>query len=275
MSQKTVERELRRPDSFQAWGYHLIKILNQYQKLIWFTLIPLLVVGAIGYGVYWYRGEQAAKRRAELAKVFGVQADESREIGKKQEAIQKQIEDLRAKNQVPDKDGKIAELSPDVKNQITALEKSLTQLKPDRTKSNAAFKEFYNGHKTSAEGWTAGLTWAGRTLADGKIAEVRPVVDEIVSASSKDKFFQMQSRLLRLSIMEELGEYDAALKEADEVLKVAPEEAKASVLLTKGRVQYFKNDYPEAKKTLEQLVEKHASSPEAQKAKALMSLVAG
>lgn len=74
-----------------------------------------------------------------------------------------------------------------------------------------------------------------------------------------------------IGILEDTGEFDAALKECDILLGLATDDAKPAVLLTKGRLQYFKKSFPEARTALNEIIEKHASSPEATKARSLMT----
>ena len=82
--------------------------------------------------------------------------------------------------------------------------------------------------------------------------------------------FQRLSLML-VGIMEDAGEFDAAIKECDVLNGLATDEVKPSILLTKGRLQYFKKAYPEARTVLSEIVEKFASSPEATKARSLMA----
>jgi hypothetical protein len=268
-SHKKLEQSLKRPDNFQEKILKSIQFVskNQIQILKWTS--PLFVVALIGYGIYSWQNHKATERRGELAKIMAMQTEEQSSVQKHRDELQKQIDALRSTK--PLADGKKSEPSAENLAKITTLESQISDLKPDNTQSSAALKKFYDEHKSEAEGWVAGLTWSSRLLNEDKGAEARPVVEAIAKASIANKFYQLTSRFMLVGILEDVGEFDAAIKECDILAGIATEDAKPTVLLAKGRLQYFKKSYAESRTVLSEILDKHASSPEATKARSLMA----
>ena len=266
---KQLEKSLKRPDSFQDHILNAIQFITNNRRMVVMMISPIIVIAAIGYSIFSYRNHKAASRRAELATLFAMQTTEQNSVGKQRETIQKDIDTLRSTKQGAD--GKKTELSGEALAKVALLEKQMSDLKPDTSASTAAFKKFYDSNTTTTEGWTAGLIWASRQLQDNKTADARPVIEAIVKNSTSNILFQRTSRFMLVGIMEDAGEFDAAIKECDVLNGLATDEVKPSILLTKGRLQYFKKAYPEARTVLSEIVEKFASSPEATKARSLMA----
>jgi len=269
-SHKQLEQELKRPDSFQDYGVRALEYIVAHKGKLALMMAPLLVVVVVGYGIYGWQQNQSVHRRSELAKILTMESAEQTSVGKQNEAIQKEIDTLRAGTANTDKTKK-PELSAETLLKISELEKKLADAKPDHSASSAAFKKFYDDHPKDPEGWMAGIAWASQQLKTGKISEVRPVIEDISKASSSHKFYQIQSRFMLASILEDLGEYDAALKEADVLSGLVENEAKPMALLLKGQLLYFKKDHSAAKTVLSELVEKHGSTREAQMARSLLA----
>ncbi len=268
---KQIEQQLKRPDTFQDTILKAMDYATNNTGKVAMLLAPVVGVALIGYGVYAFQQSKASGRRAELAKIMAKQTTEMMDVGKAQEKLQAEISQLRAAPKTDSKkDG--AEVAANALK-IAELEKKANDIKPDHAGSTANFRTFYDSHKTDVEGWMAGLSWAGRKLEQGQVTEARPVVEEIVKASTTQNFYQIQSRFVLLSILEEQGDFDGATKEADILLGLVGDDTKPTVLLAKGRLQYFKNAKPEARVVLTEIIEKHGSSPEAQKAKSLLAMI--
>jgi predicted negative regulator of RcsB-dependent stress response len=266
---KQLEKSLKRPDSFQDQILKSIQFVTNNRRMVMLMFSPVVAVAVIGYSVFSYMNHKSAGRRAELASLFALQATEQTNLGKQRESMQKDIDTLRSTK--PGADGKKAELSGEVLAKVALLEKQMADLNPDTSASTAAFKKFYDNNTSSAEGWTAGLVWASRQLQDNKTADARPVIEAIAKSSTSNILFQRTSRFMLVGIMEDAGEFDAAIKECDVLASLATDEVKPAVLLTKGRLQYFKKSYTEARAVLNEIVDKYASSPEATKARSLMA----
>ena len=271
--QKQIERSLKRRDSFQDQILKGIQLLANNKRRVMMLISPVIAVAVVGYSVFGWMNHQASQRRAELAKILTLQTEEQNGVAKQKEELQKKIEELRAASK-PAKDSKDAKkpaLSAESLAKITLLEKQIADLKPDTSKSSEGFKKFYDSHKDSPEGWMAGLTWASRQLQDNKGSEARKPIEEIAKASTSNAFYQLNSRFMLIGLLEDSGEFDAAIKECDVLMKLATDDAKPSVLLAKGRLQYFKKSYADARLALNEIVDKHASSPEATKARSLLA----
>lgn len=268
---KQIEQKLKRPDTFQQNILKGINYTKNNPTRILTMLTPLILIAIAGYGFQVWKQRQAEHRRVEVSKLIAMVTEENNAIGKQQEEVRKEIDALRNPPGVkPDATGKKPALSAEILLKISTLEKKLTDTKADHTKSSAEFKKFYDANKNNAEGWLAGMSWAGEQLDHGKAADVKPVVEEISKASLNHKFYQIQSRYMLANIQEELGEFDAALKEADVLVSLVDDDSKPMILLLKGRLLYFKKDAG-ARAVLSEIVEKHASTREAQTARSLLS----
>ena len=100
-------------------------------------------------------------------------------------------------------------------------------------------------------------------------------LEKIVADAKKEDVIQIQGLLLLISIVEDKGDFDAAVKYADQLEKVAGPELKARAQLAKGQAQYLKKDFPGAKATLEKLIADHGTTPEAERARGLLVLIPG
>jgi len=269
--QKTKDQALKRPDSFQDHILTGINFVSSNKQRVLMMMAPLLIVASGVYATFLWTQNKADSRRAELAKILTLHSDEEGSVAKRREEIQKQIEPLR--NTKTDKDGKKSATSPENLATITKLEKQIADLKPDHTKSLAEFKGFYDANPDSVEGWMAGLKWASNQLQAAQTADARKIVEQIAKASSANKFYQMNSRFMLIGLMEDAGEFDAALKECEILAKLASEDAMPSVLLSKARLQYFKKSFDDSRTSLKVILDKYASSPEATKARGLMAIM--
>lgn len=268
---KQIEQQLKRPDTFQQTIMKGINYATSNPARVVKMLTPLILIALVGYGIQSWRTRQANHRRAEIAKIFMMQTDENNAVVKQQEATRKEIDALRnPADAKPDATGKKPELTADTLLKISALEKKLTDTKPDHAGSTTAFKKFYDGNKNNAEGWLAGMSWAGYQLEHGKVADVKPVLEEITKVSLDHKFYQIQSRFMLANVLEELGEFDAALKEAEVLTSLVDDEGRPMILLLKGQLLYFKKDAG-ARAVLTEIVDKHGSTKEAQTARSLLS----
>lgn len=268
---KQLEQKLKRPDTFQQNIMKGINYATNNPARILKMLAPLILIAIAGYGFQVWKQRQASHRRIEISKLLAMVTEENNAVGKQQEEVRKEIDTLRNPPGVkPDAADNKPVLSAETLLKISTLEKKLTETKADHSKSSAEFKKFYDTNKDNAEGWLAGMSWAGNQLAQGKAAEVKPVVEEIAKASLNHKFYQIQSRYMLANIQEELGEFDAALKEADVLISLVDDDSKPMILLLKGRLLYFKKDAG-ARAVLSEIVEKHASTREAQTARSLLS----
>jgi predicted negative regulator of RcsB-dependent stress response len=267
-SHKQIEKSLKRPDTFQETLLNALDFMKNNPKKIALMIAPLILVICGGLGFYLFQKSAAVKRRAELAAISAMQMDEARNVAKKIESIQKEIDALRKS---PGSDPKKPELSAESLLKIGTLEKQLTELKPDHSGSAKAFRDFYDKNKKVTEGWMAGISWASFELENRRIADAKTILEEIVKSSTGHKFYQIQSRLMLANCLGEIGDFDNALKETDVLLGLVEDDAKAMALLLKGELLYFKKDAVNARTVLSELLEKHGSTREAQFARSLLA----
>ena len=269
--QKIKDQALKRPDSFQDHVLNGINFVSTNRQRVLMMMAPLLIVASGVYATYLWTQKKADSRRAALAKILTHYSDEENSVAKQREELQKKIEPLRSTK--TGKDGKKLPNSSENLAAITKLEKQAADLKPDHTKSMSEFKRFYDSNSDTVEGWMAGLKWASNQLQESQIPEARKVVEQIAKASSSNKFYQMNSRFILIGLMEDAGEFDAALKECEVLMKLASDDALPSILLTRGRLQFFKKSFDDARASLKEILDKHSSSPEATKARGLMAIM--
>lgn len=270
---KQIEQQLKRPDTFQDTVLKGINYVSNNKARVALMLAPIVAVTAAFYGVYGWQQRQSAHRRADLAKIIAMQTDESNSVGKQTEAIQKEIDALRKAVPAAGADAKKPALSAETLLKIGELEKKLSSTKPDHAGSTQAFRAFYDAHPDKAEGWMAGVSWASSQFEAGKAVETRSVIEQIVKASTTNKFYQIQSRFMLANILEEQGEYDAALKEADILNGLVEDDSKPMVMLLKGQLLYFKKDNAASRTVLSEIIEKHGSTREAQTARSLLAQI--
>lgn len=283
MSQTKKEhlKSLKQPDQFQVKAMKLVDWLLSNTKVITGIAVVCAVV-VVGAYVVNYASERSRNTRLdELGKVQIVFEGEQKKAQDQREALQKQIDALESAaapkaTDVPAADAGVKaapkEKDPKVTAQTDALKKQVEGVKADHTESTAKFQEFYKKFDSSAEGWMAALT-ASRLLVDnGKAPEAVPLLTSVLDKSKSNTFYQVQTRLALISVLEDQSEFDKALAEVDSLDKLADKEMKPRILLAKGRIQLLKNQKDAAKATFDSLIEQHGASPEAQKARSIQAL---
>lgn len=279
-AKKDELRSLKQPDQFQVKAMAFMDWLLKNTKVL---VGVVVVAGAVVGGTYAVRAVQAKQRDGrldELGKVQIVYEAEQKKAQDAREAIQKQIEAAQAKAKpaaapavVPNKPAEAPPAEdPTVKAEVAALTKKMEAVKPDHAESAAKFQEFYKKYDGAPEGWMAGLQSARLLVDQGKAAEAAPLLESVLDKSKASQFYQVQTRLALISVLEDQSNFDKALAEVDALDKIADKELKPRVLLAKGRIQLLKNQKSEAKATFNSLIEQHGASPEAQKARSIEAL---
>lgn len=281
-SHKNLAKSLKGPDAFQeqvlnglAWANRNIKILA-----IGISPLALAVVGYLGWN--YASGLRKDARLEDLGKAQVVYDLELRKAAEERQQIQKLIEAIETKisaQKAPDgKDPAAAsdQAAADVAKlqaEKSVLEAKAAKIKGNHSESLNKFKEFYKKHADDAEGWMAGLTAARILLDDDKPQDARPLLESLVKDAAKNPFVLSQARVSLLGVLEELGDFDRALAELAALDKDVDPELRPKLLLAKGRLLMLKNDKEQAKATFNSLIEAHATSPEAQKARSIQALL--
>jgi|GEM_PF-906347 len=285
MTEKIDHKKIKGPDAFQLRLISLFDWGMKNRKMVGLMLLPLVGVVVVGFAWQWYSGYRTDKRLDSLAAVEDVYMQELFDSGKKREEIQKKIDALPLTPPVPAAADPKAPKSADEKTaakpaenpQIIAQRKLLEVerdgIKPDHSKSLEQFKKYFEGHKGTAEGWLAGMRAVTILIEQQKESEARPIVEAVAKESITAPIFQIQSRMILIGLNEDAGNFDAALKDAEVLIGLADDELKPKVLLAKGRIQLLKEAKADAKATLDDLIVKHANTPEAQKARSMLALI--
>lgn len=288
VSHKEQAKALKGPDAFQMRVMQAMDWLMKNLRLILLALAPVVVVLIAALAWQYYNKVRKNSRLEELGAVQVVFDEELKKASDAQMALSKQIDEIDKKIAAATPPPAATEATPDgapaapktetpvdpkLKADKDALEKKLTAIKPDHSGSVDKFKAFFDKYPQTPEGWMAAMT-AARIFADqGKIAEARPVLETVLANSRGNGFYQAQARLSLIGMLEESADYDKALAEIEQLDKVVDQEMKPRVLLAKGRLQWLKNDKDAANATFKALIEAHAASPEAQKARAIQALL--
>ena len=280
VSHKEQAKALKGADAFQTLMMSVLDWLIKNSRLIALALAPVVLVLVASFAWQSYNKSQKNSRLKELGTVQVVYDQELKKANDARTEISKQIDEIdkkiSASTPPPPADGQPEVepvVDPKLKTEKDQLEQKLAAIKPDHSGSVGKFQAFFDKYSGFPEGWMAAMT-AARIYADQeKLSEARPILESVVAKSKDNRFYQAQARLSLIGMFEETAEYDKALAEIDQLDKLVDQDLKPRVLLAKGRLQWLKNDKEGAKATFNSLIEAHAASPEAQKARAIESLL--
>jgi predicted negative regulator of RcsB-dependent stress response len=267
-SNKKFSQQLKRPDSFQMramsyfeWGEkHKLKIAAIFGAAI-------IVCG--GYFAWKYvQDKRSEQRREELATIdfkFNEEAEaaqkQQQEFHEKITAVEKKIEPL-AKD--ASKAGEVSTLEAEKKS----LEGQMEAIKAQHEASKGMYLAYYQGHKSTIEGWRAALQVAAIDIEQEKYAEASALIHEILPQAKGSYFYDMQIRATYISLLEEMGDFVPALAEVDHLISIADEGMMPRALLIKGRLLMLNDRKSEAKEIFKKIISEHNTSFEAGKAKA-------
>jgi hypothetical protein len=222
----------------------------------------LIAVGVWGVG-YFNQGK-AAKRQTALAEIDLEFRKELEKNSKEREVIERELEKLTAEN------GATKQEAESAKN---TLQGRLRAIKADHSGSAQKYREVYQQFSEYPEGWLAGVRYASYLIKSDKLSEGKEILAKILLAAKGNVFFQVHAGLIYLGVLEDLKDYDGALAQIDSLLKQAPDDLKAKLLLTKSRVQAAKRQVSEARQTLESVIKDYSSSPEAERAWGMKAMI--
>lgn len=279
-SQTHISRkELKSMDRFQTRLVMLLEWFLKNLRYILYGLAPIVGIVIVALAWQYFSNKKSDERSNELGKVDVVYSSEIQAAEKQKDVLRKQAEELEnnARKTAGIKPGEEAlkkfELDAPTKAKKDALEKQINDIKPNHANSLAGFKDFFEKHPKNVEGWSSGMRAAAILSDEQKIDAALPIVEQIAAAAAKDPFYSVQSRIFLAGLLEEKGDFDRALSEISTLEATASEDIKPSLLLTKGRLQLLKNTKEEAKATFTTIIDKYASSAEAQKARSLKGLL--
>jgi predicted negative regulator of RcsB-dependent stress response len=272
MSEKKLERKkLKQLDWFQIRAIKMLNYLGSQKSVLIGLIVVIVAIVGLAWGVKYYDAHQADGRRAEFAKIEEMRAKELEAFnaeGDKRDAEITKIDTEIAKLGNNDPAKKTA-----LEGQKKALENAEAVAEPSYKESSQAFKAYFEKYKDTPEGWAAGILHTADLFKAKDYAGAQKMLEEIVANSKESTFYQLQGRLMLVSVYEDTQQYDKAISQTDELLKMELGTLKPRVLLAKGRILALKNQKDEAEKMFNDIIEQHAESPEAQKARGYKALL--
>jgi hypothetical protein len=241
--------ELKGPDAFQVRMYSILNWFLTNKKQVGLMLLPVALVAVGGF-------------------IWG--------------AVSSKLKDGRLKELARIEDQYSAETEAAFKKADPAAQ-AAGKIKPDHSGSLAAYRDYAKANPGTEEGWLAGLRATNITIDKDQPSQedfdaALKLVEPVIAKSIASPFHQTTGRLLALSILEDLKRYDDALSQAKVLLETIGDDMKPRVLLSKARIELAKatasakkEDKEEAKSTLNTIIEKHSSSDEAGKARAMLT----
>jgi predicted negative regulator of RcsB-dependent stress response len=266
-SEKTTQP--RGLDAFQVKVLEFLAGIAQNPKPMLGVVGLVLVALVAGYGIRYFASHKSDNRRVELSKVDQVYDDELTKIQKQREELEKKRDTLRAALPSPASPEAVPPTSPE----IAALDTQIAALKPDHKGSADQYKAFYEKYPKNAEGLLAGLKYAAFSAEQKQLEEAQKVLEAIIKESASYSIVHTQSLLLLISVLTDRDQLDKALEYSDTFVKAATGELKPRALLGKGQIQFLKKDYANAQTTLNQVINEHGNSMEAERARSLLALV--
>lgn len=259
---------LNAPDAFQVQAYSVMDKVARNPKPLFITggLILLLLIG--GYGWKYFDQGRTAKLQNDVSTVDTLFEAEMKKFGEARGVLEKQRDTLVAKLPVQ-AEGQTPMETPE----ITAINKQIRALRPEHAESSAKYLEFYKANPKAPEGLAAGLKYAAYAAEKGELDAAKAELVSIVAQAKKMPIVHIQSLLLLISIEEDKGDFDSAIKLSDELIASVGPELLPRALLTKGQAQFLKKDFASAKGTLEKIVTDHGSTSEAERARGLLALI--
>jgi len=236
--------EIKGPDAFQTRMFRLMNWALINKKQVGLVLLPLLVVAAGGFIWQAVTGKIKDGRLKELARIEDQYSSETEAAYKKADPAAQ----------------------------------AASKIKADHTASLAKYLDFNKANPGNEEGWLAGLRATNISLDKDTVTQADleaaiKIVEPVIAKSMASPFHQTIGRLMAMAILEDLKRYDDALKQAGTLLGTVSDDLKPRILLGKARIEIAKNSRDDAKATLNTILEKHGSSDEATKARALLATI--
>ncbi len=271
MSQKDeLGSNLKKQDFFQkkATAFLSWMLLNKKTILILFS--PILGIFLIGLIWQYVSDKKIESKRNDLSKINVVYQDESKAASDQRTEIEKKIEELTKSSDKDEKGNpKKIEETPEIKKQKEIMEKQIADIKEDHSKSLAQYQDFFKAHTKDPSGWFAGFRAVTILLEKKDLEGAKKLLEEMSQQTKANSIYQFQIHSLLSGLYEEAGDDEKALAALDEAMKSSSDDLKPRLLLSKARILDKQNKRDEAKKNVDEILEKHASSREAEKAKAM------
>ncbi len=268
-NQKNLRKDLKAPDKFQVSVAKGFTWTREHSVVV--AGIAGALVAIFGGWALWknYQDSQTIERQAALA-VIDVEFDKETEAAEKsREVFRRELEllslaaDPAAKEKSPAADT----------SKRDALETKIRSIKADHSATASKYADFAAKHAGTPEGWVASMRAASVKITGRQWDEAATLLKSVLDQSSGHEFFQTHARASYVAVLEEQGKLTEALAEAEQLLKISNEQTKPAALLLQGRLQLANKQLDQAKKTLDELIEKHGSTQEADKARTMRAIM--
>ena len=266
MSSKKETRKLKGPDAFQIWVGSLIAQLPRYKSLIVKACWVIGVAAVTLFAVRFFMNRQEEQRQQALSQIDLAWGDEDNTVSKEKQKLEEQLGDLAKSAEKSDAD------KAKVDAQMKELQTKMAALEPNHDASYLKYRDFYEKYQSHPEGWVAGLRYCSQLIKKKDFKAAVPILDAI-QGSAKDKpMLQILAQQMLINVLQELKEYDRALKITDKMLPQATANLKAKILLEKGNIQLAMGQKDAAGKTFDQVIKDHEGTQEASYARAYKAL---
>lgn len=253
------------PDAFQARVMEAIVWVKAHPRQVMTVVIPLLGFGLVlSLGGVWVN-YQTTSRQALLSKIDDMYDREERDLQERRRAVLDKKEHLL--NPLDDKANKADEA------ELKALEEEVEAMKADHTKSLAEYESFLAKHSDSAESLKASMSVARVLLDQKEYEKAKNYLQKSLASKNVNDYYGFHARVLLVSVLEEVSDYDTALAEATKLVELSGDDDKAFSLWIKARVLMLAGKKDECAEILRKIINDHNSSDEARDAKGLLSVL--
>ena len=261
------------PDWLQNQVVKITTWTEENQAGILLVIVPILLVGFGAIGWQYFSNKISESRRLglfEIDKQLEVVLTDAEE---KRSKFQEQIADRLSKldDAGKKKDSEKKEADPEIEK-LTAQMEAVT---PDFSGVVKQYEEFFQEHSTKVEGWRAAPEAAVLLIQEREATDMKKAVELIqmvLDHSASHEVYGMQARLMMVSILEELEDYQTALSNVETSLEHAEDDIKPGILMTKARILRGMGQNDVAKEVLNEVISQFDGTVEAQKARAVLAL---
>jgi predicted negative regulator of RcsB-dependent stress response len=230
-------KALKGPDEFQARVLRVLDWANKNVKYLTLIAVPV-ALALIGLFVWKNVSESFRdKRLSELGQAQVVYDDEEKAAEKQRETFRGQIEKIDADMAKPaapvagQPPPPATPADPALAAKKDALQKQVDAVKADHSASLKLFQAYFDKFAGKPEGWLAGMTAAKIQAEQNSYGDARSTLEKVLERADSDKFYQVQARFMLVGLLEEQGEYDAAIAEVDKLDSLVEPDATPRVLL--------------------------------------------
>jgi predicted negative regulator of RcsB-dependent stress response len=222
------------------------------------------------FAVRFFLNKQEEQRQQALSQIDLAWNDEENAVNKQKQKFEEELGNLTKSMEKVDPN---APEKARLDAQMKEIEAKVAALEPNDDASYVQYRAFYEKYPNYPEGWVAGLKYCSQLVKKRDFKASEPILEAIQSKSKDKLMLQILAQNMLINVLQELKEYDRALKVTDQMLPSAPANLKAKILLEKGSIQLAIGQKDAASKTFEQVVKDHEGTQEASYARAYKALL--